>query len=245
MLAVAPWTSSLPEMSRSFWIETLGCPKNQVDSDKLTGTMLRDGLVPAGAPEDADLVVVNTCAFIDEARHESIDVILALSDRPVRRRRARRHRLHGRALRRRAGRRPARGRRGRRVRGAGHPRPDARSAPTVPVARPAEPAPPPGRRPVGLREGGRGLRPGLRVLRHPVVPGQAAQPPARRRGRRGRRAGRVGRARGRPRRPGPGRLRPRPGPGRAPRSCRWSRRWPGGSIGSACCTCTRPTSRRR
>ena len=67
-------------MSRSFWVEALGCPKNQVDSDKLTGTMLRDGLVPAGAPEDADLVVVNTCAFIDEARRESIDVILAMSD---------------------------------------------------------------------------------------------------------------------------------------------------------------------
>ncbi len=68
-------------MSRSFWIETLGCPKNQVDSDKLTGTMLADGLVPAGAPEVADLVVVNTCAFIEDARQESVDVILALADR--------------------------------------------------------------------------------------------------------------------------------------------------------------------
>ena len=68
-------------MSRSFWVETLGCPKNQVDSDKLTGTMLADGLVPAGAPEDADLVVVNTCAFVEEARRESIEVILDLSDR--------------------------------------------------------------------------------------------------------------------------------------------------------------------
>ncbi len=68
-------------MSRSFWVETLGCPKNQVDSDKLTGTMLADGLVPADAPEHADLVVVNTCAFIDDARRESIDVVLALSER--------------------------------------------------------------------------------------------------------------------------------------------------------------------
>ena len=68
-------------MSRSFWIETLGCPKNQVDSDKLTGTMVADGLVPAAAPEGADLVVVNTCAFVDEARRESIDVILDLADR--------------------------------------------------------------------------------------------------------------------------------------------------------------------
>jgi ribosomal protein S12 methylthiotransferase len=68
-------------VSRTFWVETLGCPKNQVDSDKLVGTMLADGLVPADAPDRADLVVVNTCAFIDEARRESIDVILDLSDR--------------------------------------------------------------------------------------------------------------------------------------------------------------------
>jgi ribosomal protein S12 methylthiotransferase len=68
-------------MPRTFWVETLGCPKNQVDSDKLTGTMLSDGLVPAEAPEGADLVVVNTCAFIEEARRESVDVILGLAER--------------------------------------------------------------------------------------------------------------------------------------------------------------------
>jgi ribosomal protein S12 methylthiotransferase len=68
-------------MPRTFWVETLGCPKNQVDSDKLTGTMLADGLVPAAAPEGADLVVVNTCAFIEEARQESVDVILGLAER--------------------------------------------------------------------------------------------------------------------------------------------------------------------
>jgi ribosomal protein S12 methylthiotransferase len=74
-------TSTLPAMSRTFWVETLGCPKNQVDTDKLMGTMLADGLVPAGAPEDADLVVVNTCAFIEEARRESVEVVLDLADR--------------------------------------------------------------------------------------------------------------------------------------------------------------------
>jgi ribosomal protein S12 methylthiotransferase len=68
-------------MPRTFWVETLGCPKNQVDSDKLTGTMLADGLVPARAPEGADLVVVNTCAFIEEARQESVDVVLDLAER--------------------------------------------------------------------------------------------------------------------------------------------------------------------
>jgi ribosomal protein S12 methylthiotransferase len=68
-------------MPLTFWVETLGCPKNQVDSDKLTGTMLADGLVPAAAPEGADLVVVNTCAFIEEARRESVDVVLDLAER--------------------------------------------------------------------------------------------------------------------------------------------------------------------
>jgi len=67
-------------MTRRFWVETLGCPKNQVDSDKLTGTLLADGLVPAASADDADLVVVNTCAFIDAARQESVDTILNLSD---------------------------------------------------------------------------------------------------------------------------------------------------------------------
>jgi ribosomal protein S12 methylthiotransferase len=67
-------------MPRRFWVETLGCPKNQVDSDKLTGTLVADGLVPADAPADADLVVVNTCAFIEEARQESIDTILGMAD---------------------------------------------------------------------------------------------------------------------------------------------------------------------
>ena len=65
-------------MTERYWIETLGCPKNQVDSDKLVGTLQADGLVPAGRPEDADVVVVNTCAFVEQARQESIDVVLGL-----------------------------------------------------------------------------------------------------------------------------------------------------------------------
>ncbi len=67
-------------MPRTFWVETLGCPKNQVDSDKLTGTLLTDGMVAAHGPDDADLVVVNTCAFVHEAREESVETILALDD---------------------------------------------------------------------------------------------------------------------------------------------------------------------
>lgn len=67
-------------MSQRFYVETLGCPKNQVDSDKLIGTLLADGMVPTTEAADADLVVVNTCAFIDEARKESVDTILALDE---------------------------------------------------------------------------------------------------------------------------------------------------------------------
>jgi ribosomal protein S12 methylthiotransferase len=62
-----------------YWLETLGCPKNQVDSEKLSGRLESEGYSPAVDPESADLVVVNTCAFIEGARQESIDTILALS----------------------------------------------------------------------------------------------------------------------------------------------------------------------
>lgn len=67
-------------MGQRFYVETLGCPKNQVDSDKLIGTLLADGMTAVDDPSKADLVVVNTCAFIDEARRESIDTILTLEE---------------------------------------------------------------------------------------------------------------------------------------------------------------------
>ena len=71
-------------MTKRFYVETLGCPKNQVDSDKLMGTLLADGMEATDDPARADLVVVNTCAFIEDARRESVDTILALEDRKKR-----------------------------------------------------------------------------------------------------------------------------------------------------------------
>lgn len=68
-------------MAERFYVETLGCPKNQVDSEKLAGSMLAAGLEQAASVDDADLVVVNTCAFIDAAREESIATILDLDER--------------------------------------------------------------------------------------------------------------------------------------------------------------------
>ena len=70
----------MTNQGKRFYVETLGCPKNQVDSDKLIGTLLADGMLATDSAEDADLVVVNTCAFIDEARRESIDTILCLDE---------------------------------------------------------------------------------------------------------------------------------------------------------------------
>ena len=63
-----------------YWLQTLGCPKNQVDSDKLAGLLEADGLEPCARPEQADLLVVNTCAFIEAARQESIETVLQLAD---------------------------------------------------------------------------------------------------------------------------------------------------------------------
>jgi ribosomal protein S12 methylthiotransferase len=69
-----------PEIPARFYVETLGCPKNAVDSDKVTASLMADGLVPAPSAEEAELVVVNTCAFVEAARQESIDVTLALAE---------------------------------------------------------------------------------------------------------------------------------------------------------------------
>jgi ribosomal protein S12 methylthiotransferase len=68
-----------PDVPARFYVETLGCPKNAVDSDKVTASLVADGLVPASSAEEAELVVVNTCAFVEAARQESIDVTLALA----------------------------------------------------------------------------------------------------------------------------------------------------------------------
>ncbi|MXW41821.1 MAG: 30S ribosomal protein S12 methylthiotransferase RimO [Acidimicrobiia bacterium] len=64
-------------MSR-FWVETLGCPKNQVDSEKITGLLCQQGMVEAASADQAQLVVVNTCAFIEEARQESVETVLRM-----------------------------------------------------------------------------------------------------------------------------------------------------------------------
>ncbi|MFO7768868.1 MAG: 30S ribosomal protein S12 methylthiotransferase RimO [bacterium] len=59
---------------------TLGCAKNVVDSEKALGALARDGFRLSDDPEDADLIVVNTCGFIEDAREESVDEILRMAE---------------------------------------------------------------------------------------------------------------------------------------------------------------------
>ena len=67
-------------MGSSYWIETLGCPKNRVDSEKLEGRLASQGLESASDARDADLIIVNSCAFIEAARVESIETVLDLAE---------------------------------------------------------------------------------------------------------------------------------------------------------------------
>ena len=54
---------------------SLGCAKNLVDSEHMVGVMLAEGIVLAASPEQADVILVNTCSFIRDAQDESIDAI--------------------------------------------------------------------------------------------------------------------------------------------------------------------------
>ena len=66
---------------------SLGCPKNLVDSEVMMGLLDRAGARMTSRPEDADILVVNTCSFIDTAKQESVDTILEMA----------RHKTEGRA----------------------------------------------------------------------------------------------------------------------------------------------------
>jgi ribosomal protein S12 methylthiotransferase len=59
----------------SYYIISLGCSKNQVDSERLNGALAGAGYVPAPDSERADIIIINTCGFITAAKQESIEVI--------------------------------------------------------------------------------------------------------------------------------------------------------------------------
>ncbi len=61
-------------------VVNLGCPKNEVDSEKLVHLLLAEGFELLAEPEEAEVIIVNTCAFIQPAVEEAIDTILNLAE---------------------------------------------------------------------------------------------------------------------------------------------------------------------
>ncbi|WP_375478219.1 30S ribosomal protein S12 methylthiotransferase RimO [uncultured Jatrophihabitans sp.] len=70
----------MPVSQRSVALVTLGCARNEVDSEELAGRLGAGGWALTDDPDDAEVVVVNTCGFIDAAKKDSIDTLLAAAD---------------------------------------------------------------------------------------------------------------------------------------------------------------------
>ncbi len=68
-------------MSRTttYYLSSLGCARNQVDSEIMAGSLDNASLAPVPDPADADIIIINTCSFIESAAEESIDAILELA----------------------------------------------------------------------------------------------------------------------------------------------------------------------
>src|SRR5689334_22833535 len=62
-----------------YHIITLGCPKNSVDSEGMSGILAAQGHRMVGSPSDADVVIVNTCSFIAAARDETLNVLRGMA----------------------------------------------------------------------------------------------------------------------------------------------------------------------
>ncbi len=76
-----------PATPKKIGFVSLGCPKNLVDSEVMMGLLSQGGAQITAHAEDADIIVVNTCSFIDSAKQESVDTILEMA----------RHKTEGRA----------------------------------------------------------------------------------------------------------------------------------------------------
>jgi ribosomal protein S12 methylthiotransferase len=72
-------SNSSPKASPVVGFISLGCPKNLVDSEVMMGLLDRAGARLTARPEDAEILVVNTCSFIDTAKQESVDTILEMA----------------------------------------------------------------------------------------------------------------------------------------------------------------------
>jgi ribosomal protein S12 methylthiotransferase len=66
-------------MVKKIYLARLGCAKNQIDGELMLGRAAAEGCEVVDDPDQADVLVVNTCGFIDAAREESVDAILAMA----------------------------------------------------------------------------------------------------------------------------------------------------------------------
>jgi len=76
----APGQQGALKNLKTVGLVSLGCPKNLVDSEVMLGRLKARGYALATDPRQADVLVVNTCAFIDRAKQESVDTILELAE---------------------------------------------------------------------------------------------------------------------------------------------------------------------
>ena len=65
----------MPPMTRRFYLITLGCPKNSVDAEGMSGLLLDAGWRQTQRADRADVLIVNTCGFIESARQESLETL--------------------------------------------------------------------------------------------------------------------------------------------------------------------------
>ncbi|NYE38706.1 ribosomal protein S12 methylthiotransferase RimO [Nocardioides cavernae] len=72
--------TTTPETPLNVAVVTLGCARNEVDSEELAGRLEAGGFVLVADPEDADTVVVNTCGFVEAAKKDSVDTLLEAAD---------------------------------------------------------------------------------------------------------------------------------------------------------------------
>src|SRR5512141_3486758 len=71
---------ALPSSRGSVALVTLGCARNEVDSEELAGRLAAAGWLLVDDAADADVAVVNTCGFVEQAKKDSIDTLLQAAD---------------------------------------------------------------------------------------------------------------------------------------------------------------------
>jgi tRNA A37 methylthiotransferase MiaB len=75
--ASAPMSTRVStQVSLKYYVEPLGCAKNQVDAETMMACLDAAGAEAADGPEDAALIIVNSCGFIEDAKREAINTVL-------------------------------------------------------------------------------------------------------------------------------------------------------------------------